>query len=648
MPDTPKQPSPPAEPTRAELIAASPGAAGLLSVELTDSAALSASATSASTLPPLECAVFFLTEEAAGRASLDTSALQPLLPAAAVSTTPTTWQDFTGRSKQTLFLYPSSASSVPRILLVGLGGAKDVAAGTIRSAVHAMMAALKAKKITRAAVAVPVDASPSLSVRALLDTVTRIAVLSNHTFSRYLTKKEADKHHVVEHLHLVLSATPSVSSPTASSSYAEVVHRAQTIAEGVLLGRELANDRGDVITPSALETFTTTLARTHSLPLDVVKGERLTAEGLTLISAVGQGSKDGEQARILVLSYTGDPARAEDRIALVGKAITFDTSAAPQHCSTVQCATDVWLTRFPPLLACCVQWRSEPEVHRRHRGDESGQERRLRGARRDEEPRHTQAAHQRHRRIGRGGELHRRALHQAARHPPHSQGQRGGPYHTRLRERSHVRSEPSLSRSLPIPVAVLRTVLQVSNTDAEGRLALADTFTYLQRYFAPHTIVDIATLTGACVVALGEHVAGLWGNDGALSARLIEAGKRCAEDVHPMPIHASHREALKGVYSDTRSTGKAKGGGACVAAAFLSRFIDEGRKWAHLDIAGPAMLSEAKEWRCRGGTAFGTQLLTDFVLSEADRREAQSANSAPTNPANHAGGEGGIERALAS
>ena len=186
--------------------------------------------------------------------------------------------------------------------------------------------------------------------------------------------------------------------------------------------------------------------------------------------------------------------------------------------------------------------------------------------------------------------------------------------------------------------------VEVGNTDAEGRLALADTFTYVQRHYAPDTIVDIATLTGACIIALGEHLGGLFANDEGLSKRLLRASKRTAEELWPLPIHSSHRDALKTTYADVRSTGKGKGG-ASVAAAFLSRFINDGVKWAHLDVAGPSMLGEAKEWRCKGGTAFGVQLLTDFVLAEAEKPAAEAQ---PSNPANHEGGEGGIEHALAS
>ena len=252
-------------------------------------------------------------------ALLDLALFHPLLPSSSLTPSPSTWQDFTGKLKQTLYLYPSSSSTVPRLLLVGLGKAKELNATVLRSAVYAMVTSLKHKKVKQAAVALPTGLTAALSPSVLLDVFTRISILSNHSFTRYITKKEGDRHHSLELLHFL---QPSASS---SSSLTPVIERAQAIAESQLMARELINDRGDVITPSVLEDFAVRLARTQQLPVRVVKGEQLKEEGLTLISAVGQGSKEGEKARIVVIEYTGDEERKMERLAVVGKAITFDS-----------------------------------------------------------------------------------------------------------------------------------------------------------------------------------------------------------------------------------------------------------------------------------------------------------------------------------
>jgi len=150
--------------------------------------------------------------------------------------------------------------------------------------------------------------------------------------------------------------------------------------------------------------------------------------------------------------------------------------------------------------------------------------------------------------------------------------------------------------------------------------------TYVQRYYHPHTIVDVATLTGACIIALGEQIGGLFSNSRTLASLLLSASTRTAESMHQLPIHQSHRDGLKRAYADFGTTGKGKGG-ACVAAAFIEKFIDEGVRNAHMDIAGPAMLSEAAEWKPKGGTGFGVQLLVDFLLAEEKEGKLRTKSS---------------------
>lgn len=169
------------------------------------------------------------------------------------------------------------------------------------------------------------------------------------------------------------------------------------------------------------------------------------------------------------------------------------------------------------------------------------------------------------------------------------------------------------------PHTIIDTIkgsVEISNTDAEGRLALADAMTLVQRYHRPHTIIDVATLTGACVMALGETCAGLFTNSDKLASQMTRASDATQEQVWRLPILKAHISSLEGTHSDWRSTGKgAKGGGASVAAAFLQKFVDEGVEWCHLDVAGAAMASEQREWTCRGGTGFGVQLLVEWLRS---------------------------------
>ncbi|MDQ3737648.1 MAG: leucyl aminopeptidase [Actinomycetota bacterium] len=155
--------------------------------------------------------------------------------------------------------------------------------------------------------------------------------------------------------------------------------------------------------------------------------------------------------------------------------------------------------------------------------------------------------------------------------------------------------------------------VEVHNTDAEGRLILADGLS-LAAEEAPDAIIDIATLTGACMVALGAKMAGLFGNDEALMGRIRSAGDNVSEPVWPMPLARDHyRKLLDSNVADMKNIGN-RYGGAIQAAIFLSEFVGD-VPWAHLDIAGPMMSGEDDGIWSKGGTAFGTRLLIDLLAS---------------------------------
>ena len=152
--------------------------------------------------------------------------------------------------------------------------------------------------------------------------------------------------------------------------------------------------------------------------------------------------------------------------------------------------------------------------------------------------------------------------------------------------------------------------IEVLNTDAEGRLILCDALTYAER-FKPAVVVDVATLTGACVVALGHHFSGMFTTDDALAAQLLAAGTAALDPCWRMPLDEAYDEALKSNFADVGNIG-GRAGGAITAAMFLRRFTSKYR-WAHLDIAGTAWKSGV----AKGSTGRPVPLLTHFVLAQA-------------------------------
>ncbi len=151
--------------------------------------------------------------------------------------------------------------------------------------------------------------------------------------------------------------------------------------------------------------------------------------------------------------------------------------------------------------------------------------------------------------------------------------------------------------------------VEVLNTDAEGRLILCDALTYASRY-EPRCLLDVATLTGACVVALGHLYTGLFSNDEELAANLLDAGKRSLDPAWRLPADDEYGEGMRSNFADFANIG-GRYAGASIAAQFLSRFVD-GKPWAHLDIAGAAWHSSGKR---KGATGRPVPLLVDFLLN---------------------------------
>jgi leucyl aminopeptidase len=155
--------------------------------------------------------------------------------------------------------------------------------------------------------------------------------------------------------------------------------------------------------------------------------------------------------------------------------------------------------------------------------------------------------------------------------------------------------------------------VEIGNTDAEGRLVLGDCMTYVQREFKPVRMIDLATLTGACMIALGTDTAGMFTDEEDMVAPLMEASKGSFEAIWRLPINDEHREGMKGAQGDLNNVGSSRYGGASKAAAFLQNFVEEGTKWTHLDIAGPAMRGTAKPPFCRDQTGFGAALMIHYI-----------------------------------
>ncbi len=155
--------------------------------------------------------------------------------------------------------------------------------------------------------------------------------------------------------------------------------------------------------------------------------------------------------------------------------------------------------------------------------------------------------------------------------------------------------------------------IEVLNTDAEGRLVLADALTFTEKKFKPKFIIDLATLTGAIIVCLGSEYAGLFSNDDKLSKQLFNAGEEVEEKLWRMPLHKNYDKLMNSKNADMQNINYVGGAGSTTAAQFLKRFILNNTPWAHLDIAGMAFSKYGGALNSRGATGFGVRLLNQLV-----------------------------------
>ncbi len=191
----------------------------------------------------------------------------------------------------------------------------------------------------------------------------------------------------------------------------------------------------------------------------------------------------------------------------------------------------------------------------------------------------------------------------------------------RLKTKSHLIGAIPIVENMPSgkatrPGDIVRSyagkTIEIGNTDAEGRLILIDAMAYVVKKHKPQVMIDLATLTGACVVALGEKIAGVFTPDDKLAEAIIASGNKSHERCWRMPLPEDYKELLKSDFADLNNMASTRWGGAITAALFLSEFSGDTR-WAHIDIAGPAYLKKGDAYCGPGGTGFGVRLLCQLI-----------------------------------
>jgi len=438
--------------------------------------------------------------------------------------------------------YSKGAAGPRRILLVGLGKREDADADSLRKAAAVAGKRAVAAKIEQLSLALH-KAAPRIKPAAAARATVEGAYFGSYRYDEYVTCGENGR--LAELAVCVVDDNrKTLADLRQGVAVGDVVGQAQCY------GRTIANRPGNVINPPALAVEALRMAAEFKcIECTVMDKKQLMRKGMGGILAVGAGSAG--EPRFIELKYTpARPRKGSPTIALVGKAITFDSGGIsikpPENMEQMKLDKSGGVAVLATMKAVAQL----------------------------------------------GLPLNVYGLIPAAENLPDGQSYRPGDIITTYSGKT----------------------VEILNTDAEGRMILCDAIAYAVQQKCD-IIVDIATLTGACMVALVNHMAGLMTGDDKLCKALEKAAADSGEKLWRLPCGDEYAEQMKSKIADLRNIG-GKWGGACTAAAFLRQFAGEAR-WAHLDIAGMDIFAQANAYAAEGSTAFGVRLLTAFLMHMA-------------------------------
>jgi leucyl aminopeptidase len=446
---------------------------------------------------------------------------------------------FTGRAGQTVTLHARGDLRPRRILIIGSGPATAASAASHRIA---------AGRLARAAAAVGARSvglalAPSrAALPALLQVQSAIEgfQLGLYRFDKYLDASKRTPNAV--QTFSVFGAAPA-DTPTSDEAN-DAIARGQETARAVSHARSLVNEPAGVMTPQHLAEIAQQIARETGLHLTVLDRAACRERGMGLFLAVAQGS--AEEPRFIHLAWK--PERAQKRVVLIGKGVTFDSGGLSLKTNDGMLDMKTDMSGAAAVIAAIeavARQKLPVEVH---------------------------------------------ALAACTENMPSGTAYKLG----------------DVIRSMA------GKTVEITNTDAEGRLTLADALTYGLE-LKPDFIFDFATLTGACVVALGPHIAGVMGNNDALVASWLAAAKEAGEEMWHLPLPPRLLDQLKSEIADLKNTGE-RWGGALTAGLFLKEFVDA-TPWVHVDLAGPASTDKELGHVGKGGTGFGVATILQFLSS---------------------------------
>ena len=449
-------------------------------------------------------------------------------------------KEFKGADKQLLLLHTAGKLAAARIMLVGLGKRQKFNAEVLRRAMGLATRKLRRAGLDRVAVQLRADLAGSSALDAAR-ILTEAALLASYEFTQFKASDDSATE--------LKSLTLCAPAGTDLSAARQIVARTQVVVGAANYAREIGNLPGNIVFPSVLADYARKLAKENGLKCMVLNKSALEKHGFGGLLAVGSGSS--HEPQLIALEYHGNPDPAARPVALVGKALTFDSGGI-----SLKHGDKMDEMKFDKCGGLAVLGA-------------------LRAAAQLKLP------------------VNIFGVIAAAENLPSATSYRPGDIVTSYNGKE--------KRGVTI---------EVLNTDAEGRIVLGDALAYA-RDCKPQVIIDIATLTGACVVALGTFIAGLLGNDEQLQERIRAAADRTGERVWPLPMADDYRDKIKSDVADIKNS-CGREGGTITAAAFLEKYVGD-TPWAHIDIAGTANTTEERPYYAKGATGFGVRLLVEIL-----------------------------------
>jgi len=441
---------------------------------------------------------------------------------------------FKGKNGSLLDLVAPAGLDASRLVIVGVGKARDLKAQDF-----VKLGGIAMGKIPAAASEATLIADlPGGAIKPERAADIALGVqLRAYAFERYKTKRKDDE------------AKPAKVKVTIAVAGVAAVEKAfaprAAVADGVAIARDLVNEPANVLYPEEFARRAGSLKKLGAV-VEVLGVKEMKKLGMNALLGVGQGSD--HESRTVIMRWNGGK-RGAAPLAFIGKGVCFDTGGI-----SIKPAGSMEDMKGDMAGAACVVGLMHALATRKAKVNAVGA-------------------------IG------------IVENMPDGKAQRPG----------------------DIVTTMSGQTIEIINTDAEGRLVLSDLLHYVNKHFKPKFMIDLATLTGAIIVALGQEYAGLFANDDRIAERLVKVGNEIGERVWRMPLGPEYDKMIDSKFADMKNTG-GRHGGAITAAQLLQRFVDK-TPWAHLDIAGTAMGSPQSENNRSWGSGFGVRLLDRLVAA---------------------------------